>query len=208
MGIKQADDALTSIIELADKIDGIDKSDYMDALESAKPRATREARKYLVQNYRASGVETQSGELLRAIKKAELTIDNAKKGGTFVRVGMQPGKDKEFYVAANSVNYGRVTGRGIKGGGNGGARKRRKLKDSIAKGGKGSKLKSAGAGLSYDAETVGSTKAGSATVSTTLGSATVTKAFDFYKLKKSQGARVRDILLRGAQAHLEEKLSK
>jgi len=180
----------------------------MDALESAKPRATREARKYLVQNYRASGVETQSGELLRGIKKAVLSIDAGKSGGAFVKVSMPSGKDKKFYVAANSVNYGRVNSKSLKGDSRADAKRRQRLKASVAKGTKGSRLKSAGAGLSYDAETVGSTKAGSATVSTTLGSATVTKAFDFYKLKKSQGARVRDILLRGAQAFLEEKMSK
>jgi len=208
MGIKQADDALSSIIELAERVDGIHERDYTKALESALPQATREARRYLVANYRESGVKTQSGELLRGIKRAVLSVDKGK-GGSYVRVAMPSGKDKAFYVAANSVNYGRVNSKALGGSENkSGAKKRRKLKSSIQKGKRGGRLASAGADLSYDTKSIGKTKAGSAKVDTTLGSATVTKAFDFYKLKEAQRKKIQNTLLTGAQEYLEEKLSK
>jgi len=221
---RDADNALDAIIDLADRVDGIDNRDYVKALEHAAPQATQEARNALVSNYRASGVKTRTGELLRALKRSILEVQVTKGGGAYVKVSMQSGKDKKFYISANSVNYGRVNSKdfdvkedrmqrsiggrmekvGIR---KAGAKRRQKLKASLQKKG-GSRLVNAAQGLSYDAKAVGKTKAGSTTVETTLGSATVTKAFDFFRLSGSQKAKISRILFKGARAYLEEKLSK
>jgi hypothetical protein len=221
---RDADNALDAIIDLAERVDGIDNRDYVAALEHAAPQATQEARNALVSNYRASGVETRTGKLLRAIKGSILEVVVNKAGGAYVKVSMPSGKDKNFYIAANSVNYGRVNSKdfdvkeeriqrsiagpyekvGIR---KAGAKRRQKLKASIHNK-KGGRLVNAAQGLSYDAKAVGKTKAGSAKVDTTLGSATVTKAFDFFKLKQSQKLKISRILFKGARAYLEEKLSR
>ena len=223
--VRSADDSLQAIIRMTERVGDIDQQDYIDALKSAVPEARREAQKQLKANYNASGVKTRTGRLLRAITNSLMEVFIDKKGSGRVKVSLPGGKDKDFYVAANSVNYGRVnskdfdikttkTVRSIEGPlitreqSRAGRKRRQKLKEKVQKGlGKG-RLVNVARGLAVDASKTRTTKAGSAIVETTLGTATVTKAFDFYKLSPSQELKIVRVLYKGAREYLERMFQK
>jgi len=222
--LKNAEGAIDSILTLVDSVGEISPRDYMKALESAAPEATILARKFLAANYKRAGVKTRSGDLLNGIKASIIEFQSARGGKVSARASMPTGKDKKFYKAANSVNYGRLnskefdvsrerTQRGIGGGletvnvRKVGAKRREKLKRKVQGGSKG-RLVVAGQGLAYDASKATKTNAGSTVVNTTMGSATVTKAFNFFTFTPQQEAKLRRVLIWGATEYLNEKLGR
>ena len=215
--------ALDELIEGSKKISGIGRQQYINAIESGIPAAQREARRQLSRSFAMSGVKSQTGELLRAIKGSILRFKTGSNGG-YLEISMPSGKSQKFYKRANSINYGRVNSqdfdvseekliRSIGGGTTTqqyrtvGKRARQSLKKTVQKGRPVKRGQKIGSLLQVESESR-KTTSGSTIVETNLGTATVTKAYNYYKLNRGQLANVRLKLYEGIEEYLGTTINK
>jgi hypothetical protein len=218
--------SLQQLADFASAIDSIGPSDVRKALEIGAQEAEATAQGFAVKNFNASGVKSRTGELKRAVGNSRLQLIGGGRGASLLNFGLDPGKDKDFYVRANAVNYGAIrTPEGNQGtlkevqaisGGktvqlyrNIGKRRRLKLKKALQSGIKtGSRAQKIAKGLTLDTESVKVSKAGSVSARTSLGSVTVTKAFDFFKLSKSQTRQIVNEVIAEAIFYLENLIER
>jgi hypothetical protein len=215
---RTAGPALDALIKMSDDLASIDVNDYQMALQAALPEAEKVARREMLRTYNNSAVKTRTGKLKSLIANALVTIGNFK-GTSWITIGLQAGASKEDYIAANSVNYGRVNSkdfgrttekvvRGISGQKvtkqyrTVGDKRRKKLKSNVQSGSTKSNI---ARGMTLTGAKVGRTKAGSAKVETSLGSATITKAFNCFTLKAGQKALIRNALIERTLQILRER---
>jgi hypothetical protein len=220
------DDALDSIVKFADAVDSIGQTEIRDALEFGAQEAEPLAQEFAVKNFSKSGVKSRSGELKRAVGNSRLQLIGGGRAASLLNFGLQPGKDKDFYVRANAVNYGAVRTpegnqgtlkevRAISGGTtiqlyrNIGEKRRQKLKKSLQGGVRsGSRAHKIANGLTLDTQSVKVSKAGSVSGQTSLGAVTVTKAFDFFKLSRSQTRQIVNEVVNEAIFYLENLIER
>jgi hypothetical protein len=185
---EKIEDKLNEIDLLTNKTGNLSKQEkeklYNEALDILKPQIIS----MLVQNYNSSGVKTRTGTLLSNIKKANISI-KIKGAAPELQIKMpQEGSLKKYkgknadetYKAINAVDAGSVrTGMHM------GQKANKKIKKKYQKGKAGVDVI---AGMIVDMGDDGSIT--STDTKQNKSKISVTKAYDFFKLTKSQIQRV------------------
>jgi hypothetical protein len=221
-----AEKALQSLSDMAAAIDSIGPADVRKALEFGTQEAEQLAQDFAVKNFNKSGVKSRTGELKRAVGNSRLQLIGGGRGASLLNFGLDPGKDKDFYIRANAVNYGAIRSpegnkgelkeiHAISGGMTTqlhrkiGKRRRTKLKAALqGEIKKGSRAQKIARGLTLDTESVKISKAGSVSAQTSLGAVTVTKAFDYFKLSSSQTRQIVNEVVGEAIFYLENLIGR
>jgi len=203
--------ALDSVESLAERLQGISDRDGVRALEAGLPGATRLTRRFLREAYNSSGLGKKSGDLYRAVGKAEVELKVNKTGRSGLRISFPNVGDEKFYTYAGATNYGATHGLKDVGGdsyGKVGQRRRKQLKTKLERLRPGGRAVSAGQNLILDAHSVKVNKYGSKVADTNLGRVTVTKAYNYFKLTPSKQKRVIGELFEGARVYLDNVIKK
>ena len=206
VAIGNADVTLNKLLELTASIDSIGEAEVNEALRVATKQAEPIAQRFAVSNFSASGVDSKSGKLRQEVAKSQLIFSERSGGGRSTLVFMMTrGLAKKEYIKANSVNYGAVRSKSklkISAG------RREKLKRAIQSGVNASSgIQRVGRNLNINTN-VSKTAFGSTEVNTSLGSATVTKAFNFFGLKREQKSEITAMVLNNAIAYIENMIGR